>query len=93
MDNRGTTRPPERQRWSRGGARSDMASVVQRLDAFWREDSHSASTAPPPAQRARAVQQVDDVTAAEVQMGILRGRVVAEGVSQTSSLRGDRAET
>lgn len=68
-----------------------MLSVVQRLDVFWWEDPDPASTAPPPAQGARAVQQVDDVSAHEVEVGALRGGVVAEGVSQTRLLHKNRA--
>lgn len=64
-----------------------MSSVVQWLDQFWREDSHSASTAPPPGQRAGAVQQVDDVAPQEVEVSGVWGRVVAEGVSQTTFLQ------
>lgn len=69
-----------------------MSSVVQWLDQFWREDSHSASTAPPPGQRAGAVQQVDDVAPQEVEVSGVWGRVVAEGVSQTAFLQKNRAE-
>lgn len=70
---------------------SDMSpSVVERLHVLRREDPHSASAAPPPAQRAGAVQQVDDVAAAEVEVGLLRGHVVAEGVSQAGPLQGGR---
>lgn len=65
-------------------------SVVERLHVLRREDPHSASAAPPPAQRAGAVQQVDDVAAAEVEVGLLRGHVVAEGVSQAGPLQGGR---
>lgn len=66
----------------------DMSpSVVERLHVLRREDPHSASAAPPPAQRAGAVQQVDDVAAAEVEVGLLRGRIVAEGMSQTGPLQ------
>lgn len=66
-----------------------MVSVVQRLDVFWRKDSHSAPTAPPPGQRARAVQQVDDVTTQEVEVGGVRGGVVTEGVGQARFLHKD----
>lgn len=70
---------------------SDMSpSVVERLHVLWWEDSHSASTAPPPAQRAGAVEQVDDVAAAKVEVGFLCGQVVAEGVSQAGPLQGGR---
>lgn len=65
-------------------------SVVERLHVLRREDPHSASAAPPPAQRAGAVQQVDDVAAAEAEVGLLRGHVVAEGVSQAGPLQGGR---
>lgn len=69
----------------------DMSpSVVERLHVLWWEDPHSASTAPPPAQRAGAVKQVDDVAAAKVEVGLLCGHIVAEGVSQASSLQGGR---
>lgn len=63
-------------------------SVEQRLDTLWGEDSHPASAAAPPGQSAGAVQQVDDVTAQEVEPGALRGGVVAEGVSQAAPLGG-----
>ena len=69
-----------------------MSSVVQRLDQFWREDSHSASAAPPPGQRARAVQQVDDVAPQEVEVSGVWGGVVAEGMSQAAFLQKNRAE-
>lgn len=68
-------------------------SVVQRLDAFRWENPYSATTAPSPTTRAWAVQQVDDVTTPEVEVGCLWGSVVTEGVSETSFLHGDRAET
>lgn len=71
----------------------DMASVVQRLHVFRWKDPHSASAATPPAQGARAVQQVDDVTAQEVEVGGVRGGVVAEGVSQPRLLHKDGAKT
>lgn len=64
--------------------------MVERLHVLWREDPHSASTAPPPAQRAGAVEQVDDVAAAEVEVGLLCRHIVAEGVSQTGPLQGGR---
>ena len=60
----------------------DVVSVIQRLHVFRRKDSYSAPAAPPPGQRAGAVQQVDDVTTQEVQVGGVRGGVVTEGVSQ-----------
>lgn len=59
-----------------------MVSVVQRLDVVWRKDSDSSMTAPSPAQRTGAVQQVDDVTTQEVEVGGLSWGVVTEGVSQ-----------
>lgn len=65
-------------------------SVIERLHVLRWEDPHSASTAPPPAQRAGAVKQVDNVAAAKVQVGLLCGHVVAEGVSQTGPLHGGR---
>lgn len=68
-------------------------SVVQRLDVFRWENSHTATTAPSPTTRARAVQQVYDVTTAEVEVGCLWGSVVTKGVSETSFLDGGRAET
>lgn len=76
----------EGQRHSWDGAQFDMVSVVKRLDARRRKDPHSTATAPPPAQGARAVQQVDDVPAQEVQVGGVRGGVVTEGVSQVGFL-------
>lgn len=63
-----------------------MVSVVKRLDARRREDPHPTSAATPPAQGAWAVQQVDDVSAQEVQVGGVRGGVVTEGVSQAGFL-------
>lgn len=74
------------------GVQFSVVSVVQRLHVFWRKDPYAASTAPSPGQRARAVQQVDDVTTQEVEVGGLRGSVVAEGVSQTRFLHKDRAQ-
>lgn len=71
----------------------DMASVVQRLHVFRWKDPHPASAATPPAQGARAVQQVDDITAQEVEVGGVRGGVVAEGVSQPRLLHKDGAKT
>lgn len=68
------------------GAQFDTASAVKRLDARRRKDPHPASTAAPPAQGAGAVQQVDDVSAQEVQVGGVRGGVVTEGVSQAAFL-------
>lgn len=67
-------------------------SVVQQLDVFWRKYSYSTSTAPSPGQWARAVQQVDDITAQEVEVGGLRGSIVTEGMSQTRFLHKDRAK-
>ena len=80
------TQESEGQRHGWDGLRGDMASLVKRPDARRRKDPHPTPTAPPPAQGARAVQQVDDVTAQEVQMGGVRGGVVAEGVSQAGFL-------
>lgn len=68
----------------------DNASVVQRLDIFWWEDAYSASTAPSPGQWSSAVQQINDVTAQEVEVSSLRGGVVTEGMSQTGFLHKDR---
>lgn len=69
----------------------DMSpSVVERLHVLWWKDPHSASTAPPPAQRAGAVKQVDDVAAAKVEVGLLCGHIVAQGVSQAGPLQGGR---
>lgn len=60
--------------------------MVQRLDIFRWEDPHSASTAPSPGQRTRAVEQIDDVAPLEVEVGSLGGGVVTEGMSQTGFL-------
>lgn len=70
-----------------------MVSVVKRLDACRREDPHPTSAAPPPAQGARAVQQVDDVPAQEVQVGGVRGGVVTEGLSQPGFLHTEGRES
>lgn len=69
------------------GAQFGTASVVKRLDARRRKDPHPTSTASPPAQGARAVQQVDEVPAQEVQVGGVRGGIVTEGVSQAGFLQ------
>lgn len=91
MDDRGAGHVILRGRDRDHGLALDMSpSVVERLHILWWEDAHSASTAPPPAQRAGAVKQVDDVAAAKVEVGLLCGHVVAEGVSQTGPLRGGR---
>lgn len=63
-----------------------MESVVQRLDIFRWEDAYSASTAPSPGQRVRAVQQINDVAAQEVEVSGLRGGVVTQGMSQAGFL-------
>lgn len=68
------------------GPRLDVASVVKRLHARRRKDPHPPSAAPPPAQGAGAVQQVDDVSAEEVQVGGVRRGVVTERVSQAGFL-------
>lgn len=65
-------------------------SVVKHLDVFRWKDSHSAAAAPSPAQRIGAVQQVDDVTAQEVEMGGFRRSVVTQCVSQARFLHRDR---
>lgn len=70
----------------------DVVSEVQQLDVLRREVAYSASTAPPPGQRTRAVQQVDDVAALEVEVGGLTGGVVTERLSQARFLDEDRAE-
>lgn len=82
----GLRQESEGQRHGWDGAQFDMASVVKRLDARRRKDPHPTSTAPPPAQGAGAVQQVDDVPAQEVQVGRVRRGVVTEGVSQVGFL-------
>lgn len=65
---------------------SGVELMKQPLHVFRREDANPASAAPPPAQGVRTVQEVDDVTSPEVEVGGLRGGVVTEGVSQTRLL-------
>lgn len=71
----------------------DTVSVVQWPDTFRWKDPDSATAAAPPAQAARAVQKVDDVTAQEVEVSGVRRGVVTEGMSQTRLLPKDRGKT
>lgn len=68
---------------------SDVELMKQPLHVFRREDADPAPAAPPPAQGVRTVQEVDDVTSPEVEVGGLRRGVVTEGVSQTRLLYED----
>lgn len=70
-----------------------MVSVVKGLDARRWKDPHSTPAAPPPAQGARAVQQVDDVPAQEVQVGGVVGGVVTERMGQAGFLHTGRRQS
>lgn len=61
--------------------------MVNRLDVLRREVAHVSVATTPPAQRIRAVNEFDDVTAQEAQLRGVVGREVEEGVCVVGTLR------
>lgn len=61
--------------------------VVNRLDVFWWEEAHVSVATSPPAQRIWAVEQLDDVSAVEVQLGGMVRCEVEEGMGVIRTLQ------
>lgn len=61
--------------------------MVNRLDVFWREEAHVSVATSPPAQRIRAVEQLDDVAVEEAQLGGMVRCKVEKGVGVMRALQ------